>query len=223
MNSSSEPFEPSFCVPLQYRDAREPFEPGQTYEPAAAPAAQSADPSPDPAELLAARIAEERRVITAQARQETERELQRIRSEIASSIEQFAQQRDEYFRQAEAEVVSLALAIARRLVHRETQIDPHLLAGLVKYELEQLETATSVRLFISPDALSYWNEAVRDMPRPVELAPDKALAAGDVRIETVLGSTTVSFERELKEIERGFFDLLSHRPASAESRTLRVQ
>jgi flagellar assembly protein FliH len=71
--------------------------------------------------------------------------------------------------------------------------------------------------------LSYWNEATHSMSRPAELAADKALAAGDVRIETVLGSTTVSLESDLKEIERGFFDLLSHRPASAESRTHRVQ
>jgi flagellar assembly protein FliH len=61
------------------------------------------------------------------------------------------------------------------------------------------------------------------MPRTVEVSPDKALASGDVRIETALASTTVSFEGELKEIERGFFDLLSHRPGAAESRPVRVQ
>ncbi len=223
MNRSSEPSGSPSCVPLQYRDASEPFEPGRSSESAAAPADRTAEASPDPAELLAAQIEQERRTITAQARQETEREIQRVRAGIAGMIEQFARQRDEYFRQAEAEIVSLALAIARRLIHRETQIDPRLLAGLVNHELEQLEAATRVRLLVSPDALSYWEEALHDMSRPIELTSDKTLAAGDARFETVLGSTTVSFESELKEIERGFFDLLSHRPASAESRTLRVQ
>ncbi len=61
------------------------------------------------------------------------------------------------------------------------------------------------------------------MPRPVELVADKALAASEARMETALGSTVVSFERELKEIERGFFDLLSHRPAAADVRAARVQ
>jgi len=223
MNSSSEHPQSLSCVPMQYRDAGEPFEPRQISESAPAEAARSAEQVPDPAELLAARIAEERRTITAQARQESERELQRVRAEVAGIVEQFAQQRDEYFRQAEAEIVGLALAIVRRLLHRETQIDPRLLAGLVNYELEQLEAASSVRLFVSPDTLSCWEEAIRGMSHPVELASDKALKAGDARIETALGSTIVSFENELKEIERGFFDLLSHRPASAESRTLRVQ
>jgi len=223
MNSSSEHSPSSSYVPMQYRDAGEPFEPGQISETASAPTDRSAEQAPDPAELLAARIEQERRTITAQAHQESERELQRVRAEVAGAVEQFARQRDEYFHQAEAEIVGLALAIARRLLHRETQIDPRLLAGLVNYELEQLEAATSVRLLVSPDTLSCWEEAIRGMSRLVELASDKALTAGDARIETVLGSTIVSFESELKEIERGFFDLLSHRPASAESRTLRVQ
>jgi flagellar assembly protein FliH len=210
-------------MPLQYRDAGEPFTPGQISESDPAPATQTAGQSPDPAELLAARIEQERRTITAEARQEAEQEIKLARAEITGAIEQFAQQRDEYFRQAEAEIVNLALAIARRLLHRETQIDPRLLAGLVNYELDQLEAATSVHLFVSPDTLSYWEEAMHEMSRPVELAADKVLATGAARIETVLGSTTISLERELKEIERGFFDLLSHRPASVESKTLRVQ
>ena len=130
------------------------------------PAAEKSDPAPDPAALLAARIEEERRTITAQARQEAEREIQLARSAISRAIEQFASQRDEYFRRAEEEIVVLALAIARRLIHRESQIDPRLLAGLVDYELEQLEAATSVRLVVSPETLKYWSEAARAMSAP---------------------------------------------------------
>jgi flagellar assembly protein FliH len=219
-------------LPLEYREVGETFplpseeeRPERSPESDRSPAADSQpeDPLPDPAEVLAALIEQERHAITAQAHQDAEREIQRARAAIAGAIEQFAQQRDEYFRQAEAEIVGLALAIARRLIHRESQIDPRLLAGLVRHELEQLEGATSVRLLVSPETLSYWNEAVRTIPCPVEVASDKTLDPGDARIETALGSTTVSFERELKEIERGFFDLLSRRPAASEGKAVRVQ
>ena len=222
-------------LPLQYHDAAEPFSPFQS--PVESPGQSSAHKaerpgSPcggnqagegDPDALVAAHIEAECRAIRAEARQEAEREIQRARSAIAEAIEQFASQREEYFRHAEEEVVGLALAIVRRLIHRESQIDPRLLSGLVNYELEQLDAATSVRLFVSPDALSYWKEASQSMSRPVEVAADKALAPGDARIETVLGSAIVSFERELKEIERGFFDLLSHRPSPAGTKAVRVQ
>jgi flagellar assembly protein FliH len=211
---------------MEYGDANQPF---QSPEPSSGnPASGQTEPPPDPTALLEARLEAERRTIRAQARQEAEREIGRARADIARAIAQFAHQRQEYFRHAEEEVVNLALAIARRLIRRETQIDPRLLAGLVNYELEQINATTSVRLFVSPETLSYWNDSAPALSRPVELAPDQALAHGDVRIETVLGSATLSFERELKEIERGFFDLLSHRPQApetkaAETKAVRVQ
>ncbi|PSH03039.1 MAG: hypothetical protein CXZ00_14155 [Acidobacteria bacterium] len=232
MSSSSEPTQSApqaFYAPLEYREADEPIEPDPSPQPSPEasstepPAPSIAEPQPDPAALFAARLEEERRAIVEQAQQETEREIQRARGEIARTIEHFAQQRDEYFRQAEAEVVNLALAIARRLIHREAQVDHHLLAGLVNYELGQLDAATDVRLFVSPDALDYWNEAANTLPRSVEVKADKSLAPGESRIETGLGSTTVSVERGLKEIERGFFDLLSRRPVITETKPVSVQ
>jgi flagellar assembly protein FliH len=108
-------------------------------------------------------------------------------------------------------------------MHRESQIDPQLLAALVRHELDQLDTATSVRLVVSPDALAYWNEAASSMPRKVEVIADRTVASGTLRMETALGSTSIDFEHELKEIECGFFDLLSHRPSSEDSRAARVQ
>src|SRR5450631_3836009 len=144
MNSSSEPLGPVSYTPLEYREAGDAA--GKT-PPAVEeqPRAPQPEPQPDPAVLFAARLDEQRRAITAQARQDTEREIQRVRSEIARAIADFGQQRERYFHQCEAEVVDLALAIARHIIHRETQIDPRLLAGLVNYELEQLDAATSVR------------------------------------------------------------------------------
>jgi flagellar assembly protein FliH len=213
-------------LPLEYREAIEPTFAEEDLQGRATEDdgdASSPEPLPAPAEVLEARIEQERRAIRGQMRQETEREIQHARAAIAGAIEQFDQQRDEYFHQAESEIVSLTLAIARRIIHRESQIDPGLLAGLVRHELEQLDAATSVRLLVSPDTLSTWNEAVRAIPHPVAVVADKTLGPGDARIETALGSTTVSFEGELKEIERGFLDLLSRRPPSANTKAGRLQ
>lgn len=210
MNSSCEAL--ATCVPMEYREANS----GQQL------AAEVEESKPDPGELLEARLKEERRVITAQIQQEMQGEIQRARAGVAGAIKSFVQQREEYFREVESEVVSLASAIARRIIHRETQMDPHLLVSLVHYELEKLDAATSVRLVVSADTLGHWREAAATMPHAVEVVPDQAVASGDLRIETALGNTSVNFESELKEIEHGFFDLLSHRP-TAESQSVRVQ
>ena len=220
-------------VPMEYREAGEGSrmppafeeEDSQRSSPNGEDTASAApaEAAPDFDQLLAEGIERERRTITLQIQQEAEREIQCARAAVAGAIEEFARQREEYFRQAEGEIVGLTLAIARRILHRESQIDPSLLAGLVRHELDQMDSATSVRLLVAPQTLSSWSEVVRAIARPVELASDAALEAGDARIETALGSTTVSMERELKEIERAFFDLLSRRPEAAAVKASRVQ
>jgi flagellar assembly protein FliH len=208
---------------MEFPEARELPAAESDEQPEERAAAQPECNAPDPEESFAARLEEARRTIVAEARQEMEREVRRARERIAGAVEQFTQQREEYFRQAEGEVVRLALAIARRLLHRESQIDPRLLAGLVNFELSQLEAATSVRLCVAPDELAYWKSSAQALAREVELVGDQSLAAGELRIESALGTTTLSFERELKEIEQGFFDLLAHRPQSAAAESARVQ
>ena len=221
MNSSSELFQNTPYVRMEYREPDERVASSQSG--AGSNRQTVTEPVPDPAEILAVRLEEEKRTIATQMRTESERQIQHARSAIAQAIDAFAKQRDMYFRQVEGEVVQLALAIARRILHRESQIDPHLLAALVRHELDQLDTATTVRLVVSPDGLTCWSEAASSMPRKVEVVADRALASGTLRIETALGSTAIDFEHELKEIECGFFDLLSHRPSSEDSSSARVQ
>ena len=51
---------------------------------------------------------------------------------IATTIEAFESQRDEYYARVEAEIVQLSLAIAAKILHREAQVDPMLVAALVR-------------------------------------------------------------------------------------------
>jgi len=45
-----------------------------------------------------------------------------------------------------------------------------------------------------------------------ELIGDASLEPGRCLLETELGSTDLTLETQLKEIEQGFFDLLAQRP-----------
>jgi flagellar assembly protein FliH len=45
-----------------------------------------------------------------------------------------------------------------------------------------------------------------------ELLGDPTLGPGNCVLETELGSTDLTLESQLKEIEQGFFDLLAQRP-----------
>jgi len=142
-------------------------------------------------------------------------ELGLAKSAISRAIEKFSAERSSYFARIEPEVVQLALAIARKILHREAQMDPLLLTGMVHVALEKADSATRVRLRTNPLDIHFWNEyfaqAGAAQPAP-ELIGDAALQPGECALETEIGSTQISLETHLKEIEQGFFDLLEQRP-----------
>lgn len=133
---------------------------------------------------------------------------------IRKELEAFRVEREDYFNRIEPEVVQLALAIAKKILHREAQIDPLLLTGLVHVALEKLDAGTHVRLKVNPGDTHFWNEFFARSGESLapELLGDPALPHGECTIETEVGSTQISLDIQLKEIEQGFFDLLEQRP-----------
>lgn len=153
----------------------------------------------------------------AQSRGKFERELAAERAGIAKALEDFGREREGYFCRVEAEVVKLAVGIARKILHREVQVDPLLLAGVVRVALEKMAAGTSVRLRVHPDHVYAWHDffANQQDHRPApELLGDATLGMGHCVLETALGTTELTLEAQLAEIERGFFDLLAQRPVT---------
>jgi flagellar assembly protein FliH len=151
----------------------------------------------------------------AQGRAEFEKKLASEQQTLVQTLRDFAHERETYFQRVEAEVVGLALAIARKILHREAQVDPLLLAGVVRVGLDNIAAGTRARLRVHPDQIQAWQEFFSlqpDLPSPPELLGDATLGPGRCILETELGSTDLTLETQLKEIEQGFFDLLAQRP-----------
>lgn len=163
----------------------------------------------------------------ARARTAYQQEVTAVRSAVSTAIEKFKAERESYFVRIEPEIVQLALSIARKILHREVQMDPLLLEGLVHVALEKIGAGARVRLWAHPVDIQSWTEhfsklaanssgattgdsgAAQNFP---ELIGDPALKRGECNLETDAGSTHISLDAQLKEIEQGFFDLLEHRP-----------
>jgi flagellar assembly protein FliH len=137
---------------------------------------------------------------------------------LTASLAEFTAARDHYLARVEHEVVSLALAIAARILHRETTMDPLLLTGAVRVALGQLAEKTEAQLRVPAAEYDLWQEMLRLMPNlplhPAVIA-DEAFTAGQCQLETHLGNVDLGVRSQLAEIERGFFDLLEHRSESA--------
>ncbi len=152
-----------------------------------------------------------------QARFRFERDIAAERQVLTKAVQDFARDRENYFSHVEAEVVKLAVGIARKILHREVQVDPLLLAGVVRVALDKIAAGTSVRLRVHPDHVYAWHDFFsnqREHRVAPELLGDATLGMGQCVLETALGTTELALEAQLAEIERGFFDLLAQRPAA---------
>jgi len=211
-----------YPAPLVPGAAGKPPSPGgspSTLERLWTPDSRSAGPSPASEDQIRAREARARKEGRdeglAQGRADFDKKLAGERQTVAQAIRDFARERETYFHRVEAEVVRLALAIARKILHREAQVDPLLLAGVVRVGLDNVAAGTRARLRVHPDQIQAWQEFFSLQPdlqsRP-ELMGDATLGPGHCLLETELGSTDLTLETQLQEIEQGFFDLLAQRP-----------
>lgn len=136
-------------------------------------------------------------------------------AKIAHALELFVAERKSYFSRVESDVVHLALAIASKILHREAQVDPMLVAALVRVAVDKLHDGSSVSVRTSPANAEKWREYLGSSMNgsTITIVEDAQLSPDDCILETDLGSANFSIDAQLKEVEQGFFDLLAQRPA----------
>src|ERR1035441_8324740 len=71
---------------------------------------------------------------------EFEKKLAGEKQSLVVTVREFARERVTYFQRVEGEEVALAVAIARKILHREAQVDPLLLAGVVRVGLDNVRS-----------------------------------------------------------------------------------
>ena len=146
-----------------------------------------------------------------QAAARFEPEVAQERERVAEALSEFQQQREQYYSKVEIELVHLALAIAAKILHRESQVDRTVVAGLVKVMLEKLQQNTQVVVRVRPEEAESWRRYFHDH-EGLQVVEDSALAPKGCVLQTDLGSADVGLDAQLKEVEQGFFDLLAQRP-----------
>lgn len=137
-------------------------------------------------------------------------EVEAMQGKLARAIEELTGLRARSRREAEQDVVALAMAVARRILHRELTVAPEALLGLVKAALDKMESREIHRVRVARSDAAAVRQFFDQMgaPQRVEVMADPALAAGSVRIESSGGTLDASVDTQLDEIERGFADLV---------------
>jgi flagellar biosynthesis/type III secretory pathway protein FliH len=147
------------------------------------------------------------------ARAGFQEEVARERSRAAEVISGLQKERTEYYSKVEVQLVHFALAIAAKILHREAQVDRMVVAGLVKVMLEKLQQGTKVTVRVRPEAAESWRHYFHENST-MHVVEDFSLQPTDCVFVTELGTADVGLDAQLKEIEKGFFDLLAQKPVA---------
>jgi flagellar assembly protein FliH len=167
-------------------------------------------------EQLAAARAEGGAAAEARLRLEYEARAAQEATRVAAAVEAFGREAKNYYARVESEIVRLALSIAAKILHRESQVDPMLVAALVQIAVSQLKENSTVTIRVRPEAEARWQARFDDARQwaRVSIVADAALEPGGCMLETELGTANFSLESQLKEVEQGFFDVLALKPGS---------
>jgi flagellar assembly protein FliH len=169
--------------------------------PAMAPAGAVAAPAPpsQEQEIFAKGFAQGQQAAAAAAQQETAA----LAKKLAATLDDLMRVRNEMIRHTEKQMVQLALAIARRVVHREVSIDAGLLVTMMRVALERVSDAARVTVRLHPaDHQSVAALAAADASPQVTLTADPRIARGGCKVESEYGDIDAGIDAQIQEIAR---------------------
>ena len=109
--------------------------------------------------------------------------------------------------EAETELVTLALTIARRIIRRELTVDPTTVRALVRSCCDEFQRAEIHRLRVNPNDIEAVSAYFEDNPAPtIQLQADPSISPGGAVFESAQGELDGRIETQLNEIEYGLAD-----------------
>jgi len=193
----------SYDWALARETARAP-EPPSAYQrpPVAAPAPQVPAPSPDTVErdAFAKGYAQGEKAGAEAAASRGEATLRRL----TQTLEELTELRAQMIHHTEHQMVQLALAVARRIVHREITLDQDLLIAMARVALDRLSDSATVTVRLSPDDHQATVGAAQRSwaGTNVTVVGDARVQRGGCRIESDFGTLDAGVDAQIHELGR---------------------
>lgn len=131
--------------------------------------------------------------------------------ELVDCAANMADLRSGIIRTAHKDLLQLAVAIARRILHRELLLSEDVLQGIIAANLEKLQAQDVNRLRVHPTLLDRVEAILSSRPknRRPQVVADASLQPGGCVFETMRGNVDAGIESQLAEIDRGLADHLA--------------
>lgn len=122
--------------------------------------------------------------------------LQRLKQTLA----ELQSLRAEMIHKTERQVVQLAIAMARRIVHREISLDRELLSAMARVALDRLGESASATIRLHPEDFAVTNGAQAPSDGVVQVVADPMVRRGGCMVHSEFGLIDVSADAQIQEL-----------------------
>ncbi len=136
--------------------------------------------------------------------------LEPLLDSLQQGLLQLKNLRQETYQRIEKEVVALALAIARKVVCREIEMDKEVVVCVAREALAKVQDPGKIKIKMNPSDLQFINETqyqlselIADIDN-VTLEAEDNIQSGGCVIETNLGEIDARIEKQLQAVEESF-------------------
>jgi len=135
-------------------------------------------------------------------------QLQPAMTALAQAAKEISAARQNWLAHWETRAVSLACAIAARILRREAERDPKITLRLVREALDLAAGQSRVRLRMNDKDHAALATQIQQLAKAggglgaVEITPDAQMPSGGCRVETEFGLIDQTFEAQLERIEQ---------------------
>ncbi len=129
---------------------------------------------------------------------------------LREALLQLQNLRGETYHNIEKEVVKLALAIARKIVCREIEMDREVVVCVAREALARMEDPGKIKIKMNPQDIQFINETKYKLSDlignidNVSLEPEENIQSGGCIIETNLGEIDARIEKQILAVEESF-------------------
>jgi flagellar assembly protein FliH len=112
--------------------------------------------------------------------------------------------------QVEREVVKLSVEVAKKIIHREINMDTDIIQTLIHVALGHVTDKSAVTIHLNPADYNYLLEQRSELSqsegRDLTLLADKSIDRGGCFIKTECGDIDARIEEKFREVEHAFFE-----------------
>jgi flagellar assembly protein FliH len=140
----------------------------------------------------------------------TAQKLEPVLNSLRQALLQLNNLRQDTVQKLEKEVVELALAIARKVICREIEVDKEVVVWVARQALTKVEDSGKITIKLNPSDLQFINETKYRLSEMignidnVKLESEDTIHSGGCVVETDLGDIDARIEHQLQAVEETF-------------------